>query len=83
MVRALRRLQHPPVLLIGLCQQAIIAGHQRCPPNRQRQLMQVIATLSPPSRFLRLLHRRQQQRDENPNDGNDDEQLYERKAGAL
>src|SRR6476661_5007166 len=51
--------------------------------QRKRELLDVIDALSAACRLPRRLNRRQQQRDQNANDGNDDEQLHERKRTAT
>jgi hypothetical protein len=43
-------------------------------------LVQVIGALSPPRRFTRRLHGRQQKGDQHPDDGDDDQELDERKT---
>jgi hypothetical protein len=40
----------------------------------------MVAALHPPSRFPRRLDGGQQERDQNPNDGDNDEKFYERKC---
>jgi hypothetical protein len=46
------------------------------------ELLEVVHALIPPGRFPRLLHRRQQQRHEDGNNGDDNEQLDQRETGT-
>ena len=48
----------------------------------QCELFQAVAALRPPSGRTRLLHCRQQQRNQNGNDGNHDQELNQRKSGV-
>ncbi len=48
--------------------------------QRQADLLKMVRALQPPGRFPRSLHRRQQQRDQDANDGDNHEQLHERKT---
>jgi hypothetical protein len=45
----------------------------------QPDLLEIIATLGPPRRFPGCLHRRQQERDQNPDDRDDHQQFHQRK----
>ena len=47
---------------------------------RQPHLLELVDALGPPRRLARGLHRRQQQADEDPDDGNDDEQFHQRET---
>jgi hypothetical protein len=49
----------------------------------ERELLQVILTLIPPRRFSRGLNRRQQKRDQDADDRNHDQELDQRKSGAV
>jgi hypothetical protein len=49
----------------------------------QPDLLEVIRTLEPVGRLADLLHRREQQADQDADDRDDNEKLDERKGGAL
>jgi hypothetical protein len=49
----------------------------------QGELLHLVRALAPPGGFPGSLHRRQQQRDQNPNDRNDDQQLHQRKTSST
>jgi hypothetical protein len=51
--------------------------------SRERHLLQLVGALHPPRRFAGRLHRRQQQRDQDANDGNHDEQFHEREIRPV
>ena len=48
----------------------------------QRQLLYVVEALDPPGRLAGLLHGRQQQRHQHPDNGDHDQQFYERETTA-
>ena len=50
--------------------------------KRQPELLEVVLALHPPGRFAGSLHRRQEQCHQDADDGDDDEQLNQRKPTA-
>ena len=51
--------------------------------HRQRELLDVVGALTAPRRRPSRLHRRQQERDQNANDGDDDQKLDKCKTATL
>jgi hypothetical protein len=51
--------------------------------NGQANLLELVGTFDSPRGFPRTLDRRQQQRDQNPNDGDHDQQFDKRKRCTL
>ena len=51
--------------------------------NAQADLLQVVGAIDAAGRFAHLLHRRQQQADQHGDDGDDHQQLDQRKAAAA
>ena len=51
--------------------------------QREAELLEVVFELRGARRLAGHLHRRQKQRDEHADDGNDDEQLHQREAATV
>jgi len=51
--------------------------------QRQCDLFEIVLALRPPSRLARVLHSRQQERNENRNNGDHDKQFDERESTSL
>jgi hypothetical protein len=49
----------------------------------ETELLEVVATLSPPGRLAGRLHRRKKECDQQPDDRDDDQQLDQREAAAA